>query len=157
MERKDYNAAADAFRRGSLIPNTHPFLKTMAAKMSQKGGDLENSMMLWTITYDSTEDPMIKQNAADHILAVRAEQDLNGLNKIIDLYWHKTSRYPNSWRDLYNANLLPGIPVDPVGFPYALAPGGEIYVRHPEKLKYLHRNLPPGYKPSVEAEMDARN
>jgi hypothetical protein len=53
--------------------------------------------------------------------------------------------------------LLAGIPVDPVGYPYTLSPNGDIYVRHPEKLKYLHKGLPPGYKPSIESEMDARN
>src|SRR5450432_194787 len=156
-ERQDYMAAADAFRRGAELPNAHPFLKVLAAKMAQKGGEFETSRMLWTMTFDSSDDKMIKDNAANHLLALQAEQDLNGLAKIIDLYRQQTGRNPQSWREVYSANLLPGIPVDPVGFPYVLAPNGEIYVLHPEKLKFLHKGIPPGYKPSAESEMDARS
>jgi tetratricopeptide (TPR) repeat protein len=157
MERKDYVAAADAFERGSRVPNAHPFLKLMAAKMAQKGGEFETARMLWTMTYDSSEDPMIKDNAAGHLLALQAEEDLDGLNKIIALYRQQTGRNPKSWRELGTANMLPGVPVDPVGFPYILAADGQIFVRHPEKIKYLHKGLPPGYKPSAESEMDERN
>lgn len=157
MDRKDFAAAANAFERGSRVPQAHPALKILAARMAQKSGDLETSRMLWTMTYDSTTDSTIKDNAANHLLALQAERDLEGLVKIVDIYWHKTGHYPGSWHDLYSEHLIPGLPVDPVGYAYVLAPGGEIYVRHPEKLKYLHRNLPPGYKPAPESEMDARN
>ncbi len=156
-ERQDYMAAANAFRRGSELPNAHPFLKVLAAKMAQKGGEIETSRMLWTMTFDSSDDKMIKDNAANHLLALQAEQDLDGLTKIIDLYRQKTGHNPQSWREIYAANMLLGVPVDPVGFPYVLAPDGEIYVLHPEKLKFLHKGIPPGYAPSAESEMDARN
>jgi hypothetical protein len=156
-ERQDYVAAADAFRRGAELPNAHPFLKVLAAKMAQRGGEIETSRMLWTMTYDSSDDKMIRDNAANHLLALQAEQDLDGLGKIIDLYRQKAGHNPQSWREMYAANLLPGVPVDPVGFPYVLAPGGQIYVLHPEKLKFLHKGIPPGFTPSAESEMDARN
>jgi len=156
-ERKDYLAAADAFRRGSELPNAHPFLKILAAKMAQKGGEIETSRMLWTMTYDSYDDKMIKDNAANHLLALQAEQDLQGLGKIVDLYNQQTGHYPQSWRDLYAAKLLPGVPVDPVGSPYVLAPNGQIYVRHPEKLKFLHDGIPPDFTPSKESLADAAN
>src|SRR6267142_1776110 len=156
-ERQDYVAAANAFRRGAELPNAHPFLKVMAAKMAQRGGEIETSRMLWTMTLDSTDDKMIKDNAANHLLALQAEQDLDGLGKIIDLYRQKAGHNPQSWREMYAANLLPGVPVDPLGFPYVLAPGGEIYVLHPEKLKFLLKGIPSGFTPSLESEMDARN
>ncbi len=156
-ERKDYLAAADAFRRGSQLPNAHPFLKILAAKMAQKGGELETSRMLWTMTYDSSDDKMIKDNAANHLLALQAEQDLDGLGKIVALYRQQAGRNPQSWREIYAANLLPGVPVDPVGYPYVLDADGQIYVRHPEKLKFLHKGLPQGFTPSRESEIDARN
>lgn len=157
MDRKDYAAAAEAFERGSRVPNSHPFLKTIAAKMAEKSGDLETSRMLWTMTYDSVADPTIRDNAANHLLALQAEFDLDGLEKAVDLYRQKTGTIPRSWRDLAAANLIAGLPIDPVGYPYVLAPGGKVQVSHPEKLKFLHKGLPPDYKPSKESEMDARN
>ena len=156
-ERQDYMAAADAFRRGAELPNAHPFLKVLAAKMAQRGGEIETSRMLWTMTYDSSDDKLIRDNAANHLLALQAEQDLDGLGKIIGLYRQKTGHNPQSWREMYAANMLPGVPVDPVGFPYVLASDGEIYVLHPEKLKFLHKGIPPGFTPSAESQMDARN
>src|SRR5258706_6265074 len=155
--RQDYMAAAHAFLRGSALPHAHPFLKVLAAQIAQKGGEIETSRMLWTMTFDSSDDKMIKDNAANHLLALQAEQDLDGLTKIIDLYRQKAGHNPQSWREMYAANLLPGVPVDPAGFPYVLAPGGEIYVLHPEKLKFLHKGIPSGFTPSLESEMDARN
>jgi tetratricopeptide (TPR) repeat protein len=157
MDRKDYAAAADAFQRGSRVPNAHPFLKTVAAKMAEKSGDLETSRMLWTMTYDSVQDATIRDNAANHLLALQAESDLNGLEKVIDLFRGRTGRAPASWNELGAANLIPGVPVDPVGFPYVLAPGGHVQVQHPEKLKFLHKGLPPGYQPSLESQMDEKN
>jgi tetratricopeptide (TPR) repeat protein len=157
IDRKDYAAAAEAFERGSRVPNAHPFLKTIAAKMAEKSGDLETSRMLWTMTYDQTQDATIRDNAANHLLALQGESDLIGLEKIIGLYRARTGRSPNTWADVRAANLIPGIPVDPVGFPYVLTPDGQVQVQHPEKLKFLHQGLPPGYKPSVESEMDEKN
>ena len=40
---KDYNAAADAFLRGSKLPNAHPVLKVLAARMAEHGGDVESN------------------------------------------------------------------------------------------------------------------
>jgi tetratricopeptide (TPR) repeat protein len=157
MDRKDYAAAAEAFERGSRVPNAHPFLKTIAAKMAEKSGDLETSRMLWTMTFDSTQDATIRDNAANHLLALQAESDLIGLDKVVGLYHSRTGRTPKSWAELGTANLLPGIPVDPVGFPYVLTADGQIQVQHPEKLKFLHKGLPQGYTPSMESQMDEKN
>ena len=41
MDLKDYAKAAEAFARGSQIPNAHPFLKVMAAQMAQHAGDTQ--------------------------------------------------------------------------------------------------------------------
>ena len=99
----------------------------------------------------------IRDNAANHLLALQAEFDLAGLEKIVDLYRERTGASPKSWREVAAANLIAGVPVDPVGYPYVLAAGGKVQVSHPEKLKFLHKGLPPDYQPSKESEMDARN
>jgi len=89
----------------------------MAAKMAQRGGEIETSRMLWTMTLDSTDDKMIKENAANHLLALQAEQDLDGLARSST----SIAKRPDTTRNLgakCTREPVAGVPVDPVGFPY---------------------------------------
>src|SRR3569832_1575203 len=70
MELQDPVAAAHSFERGSAIPPAHPFLKILAASMAQHAGERDTARMLWTTTYETTEDAMIKQNAFKHLRAL---------------------------------------------------------------------------------------
>lgn len=55
-EVKDYAKAAEAFERGTRVPKAHPFLRILAARMAQHAGEFETARMLWTTTYQTTED-----------------------------------------------------------------------------------------------------
>lgn len=151
MERKDYAAAADAFQRGSSVPNAHPWLKSLAGKMAQKAGDTQTARMMWTTMYDTSQDKLIKETAGNHLIAVQVAEDVNGLEKIVDLYRIQTGHLPNSFRELAAANMLPGIPVDPYRQPYVLTPAGHVLVRYPEDFKFLEKGLPEGYVPPANA------
>ena len=153
MERKDSAAAAQAFLRGSNVPNAHPWLKTLAGKMAQKANDTQTARMMWTATYDTSQDAVIKENAAQHLIAIQVAEDANGLEKIIAIYRDRTGHLPTSFREVAVANLLPGIPLDPRGQPYAITADGSVEVRHPETFKFLEKGAPKGYVPA----MDARN
>src|SRR5438552_2692664 len=87
---KDYGSAADAFLRGSRVPNAHPFLKILAAQMAEHGGDLETARMMWTATYQTTQDKQIRANAAAHLLALQADQDVTELERVVESYRQKT-------------------------------------------------------------------
>jgi tetratricopeptide (TPR) repeat protein len=156
MERKDYTAAAAAFLEGSKVPNAHPWMKFLAAQMARRGGDLETARMMWTATYDTTQDNMIRQNAAEHLRALQAESDINELERIVELYRTKNGHPPASFRELIDAGMLLSIPRDPVGYPYLLKPGGEIEVRSPEKLPFLQKGLPQGYTPSTSTALESK-
>src|SRR5205807_4591569 len=71
---KDYLAAAQAFQQGSNAPNAHPFLKILAARMAERGGDVETARLLWTTTYETSRDLQIKANALSHLRALRSEE-----------------------------------------------------------------------------------
>ena len=152
MELKDYEGAADAFMRGSKVPNAHPWLTVLAGKMAQKAGDTQTARMMWTAMYDTTTDRDIKETSAQHLIAVQIEEDVTGLEKIVDLYRTQTGRLPASFRDMAVANLLPGLPLDPSRQPYVLTAEGRVVVRHPEKFKFLEKGLPQGYVPPMNAK-----
>ena len=69
-ELKDYrSAAAGVSERGSKVPNAHPFMKIMAAQMAMHAGDFATSRMLWSATYESSQEANIRQNAIEHLRA----------------------------------------------------------------------------------------
>jgi tetratricopeptide (TPR) repeat protein len=144
MELRDYGKAAEAFARGSERPGAHPFLKIMAASIAQHAGELGMARMLWITTLESTQDKQVKYNAVAHLRALKVEEDVTNLEKLVALYRAKTGHLPASLNDLVSAAMLPGIPVDPTGRPYKLVPDGTIEVRNVEDFPFITRGLPPG-------------
>jgi tetratricopeptide (TPR) repeat protein len=146
MELRDYKHAAEVFEQGSHVPNAHPFLKVLAAQMAQHAGDYQMAQMLWTTTYQTTQDKQIKKNAADHLRAIRLDQDVQRLQEAVTRFGERTGRLPSSIYELATAEGLPGVPVDPDGNAYTMTPEGRIEVSDPDKFPYATKGLPPGYK-----------
>jgi hypothetical protein len=147
LELKDYPDAADAFAHGSNLPNAHPFLKIMAAQAAQHAGEIATARMLWAATYETTKDRDIRANAAAHLRALRVDEDVTNLEALLARYREKTGHYPSTYAELKTAGMLPGVPVDPMGVPYKLAPEGKVEVRDPDDLPFIEKGLPLGYIP----------
>ena len=152
LDRKDYEAARQAFLRGSRVPNAHPSLQLLAGRMAEKSGDLGTARIIWMSTYDTTESSAVKENAANHLISIQAMEDIAGLEKIVGLYRAQTGHLPASFRDMAMANMLPGIPLDPYQQPYVLNSDGHVWARHPEKYKFLERVIPEGSAQSANAK-----
>lgn len=118
FELMDYRKSAEAFLEGSKKPGAMIWMKTFAARISEKGETLETSVMLWSEIYNSASDPSIKENAKIHLQLLRARADCEQLNKLAAEYKKRTGRPPGNVRDLVNVGLLPGLVVDPVGVVY---------------------------------------
>ncbi|HYL16435.1 MAG TPA: hypothetical protein VEV41_25600 [Terriglobales bacterium] len=147
FEFKDYGKAAEAFNTGSKISGAHPFMKIVAANMAQHAGDFGMARMLWTTTFESTNDKQIKYNAVAHLRALKVEEDVTNLEKLVSLYQETTGHVPAHLSDFVSAGILPGIPVDPTGHPYKVMPDGTIQVRNPDDFPFITKGLPPGYQP----------
>jgi tetratricopeptide (TPR) repeat protein len=151
MERGDYKAAAEAFEKAAKNPNALEFVRVMAAVMRQKSGSPELAAYIWSQIYQNTPNAQIRENAAKHLAALRVDADVMALNERIGAYKQKHGSPPNSWRDLIDDRLLPGVPADPTGRPYLLRPGGHVEVAHPDLLPFITQGLPSGYKQSQPA------
>jgi len=147
MELKDYKKAAEAFERGSHVPNAHPFLKVLAAQMAQHAGEYQTARMLWSATYQTTQDQQIRDNALEHLRALKVEEDVEHLQQGVTRFGERTGRLPASMAELLAAEKLPGVPVDPDGHPYKMTPEGRIEVRVPDDFPFATKGLPLGYKP----------
>lgn len=144
---KDYSHSAEAFLRGSQLPGAHPFLKIMAAQMAQKGGDLDTARMMWTATYRTTHDDMIRANAAAHLRAIQAQEDVMALEELARVFHQRMGRFPDTFAEMIAAHMLASVPRDPMGQPYRLEPGGKVLVSDPDDLPFLEKGLPEGYVP----------
>src|ERR1700737_2096014 len=115
MELKDYAGAAEAFARGARVPNAHPFLALMAARMAEHAGDLQMA------------------------------EDVPTLEAAAERYRQMTGRLPAGFSDFEAAGLIRGTPTDPLGHPYMLMPDGRVEVRVPDDLPFIQKGTPPNY------------
>jgi tetratricopeptide (TPR) repeat protein len=153
MERKDYAAAAQAFARGSQVPNAHPFLRVLAGQMAQHAGDAQMARALWTTTYQTSNDQQIRANALAHLTALQSDQAVMQLESLVNQVQTRTGRLPSSFNELVAAGILRGVPTDPAGHAYKLMPDGSVQVEQPDDLPFIEKGLPPGYKPPSKPKL----
>jgi hypothetical protein len=125
---KDYPDAAAAYLAASRVAGAPAWTKLMAARIAAQGDSIETSRMIWTQLYDSTSDPNIRKSALQQLGLLKARQDEENLDRLAEQYRDRFGRYPASTRELRDAGLLQGIPVDPAGFPYVFAGAGKTQV-----------------------------
>jgi hypothetical protein len=122
---KDYANASQAYLEASKNPKAPGMMKMMAARIAQKGGDLDTSIMIWAQYFKSSKDPQVRKTAQDHIEGLQAVKDERAIDALSEQYRSRFRRYPASTKDLHQAGMIAGIPVDPSGVPYAIGPDGK--------------------------------
>jgi tetratricopeptide (TPR) repeat protein len=147
-ELKDYRNAAEVFEHGSKVPNAHPFMRIMAAQMALHAGDFTTARMLWSATYESSQETNIRQNAVEHLRSLRVDEDVINLQSLVTQFGKRTERLPSSMSELVAAEHLHGIPLDPDGNPYVLNAEGQVLVQNPDDFSFITKGTPPGYKPA---------
>jgi tetratricopeptide (TPR) repeat protein len=147
MDLKDYSKAAEVFARGSRVPNANPFLKVLAGRMAEHAGDTATARLMWNATYQTTQDSSVRANASAHLRAIQVDEDVTNLENLTASYRQRTGHFPSTFNELRGIGMLNQTPVDPLGVPYQLAPGGRIEVREPDKFPFIEKGTPPGYVP----------
>ena len=147
MQPTEYEKAAAAFERGTKVPNAHPFLRVLTAQMAQHAGEIQTARMMWQAAYAATQEDLLRKNATTHLLALRVDEDVTELEKLVAAYRDRTGLLPSSFYELNAAGLLLGVPLDPDGDPYKLMPDGRIEVAKPDNFPFITKGLPPGYTP----------
>jgi tetratricopeptide (TPR) repeat protein len=125
MRLKDYQKAAAAYLETSKIPHASPFFKVLAARIASRGGALDTSRMIWSEVYGTTQDEQVKKRALQALKGLKAQSDEMQLDQLSDDYHTRFGRYPQSTRELVEAAMIKGIPLDPDGFPYVFGADGK--------------------------------
>lgn len=129
----DYAEAARAFATGSTRPGAEMWMKTLAASVATRGGQLETSRLLWAQVYRDADNDSIRRSALEHLAALRAAEAIAQLNQALAEFERRAERPAASFDELVGAGILPRKPLDPSGVPYvirngrgALGPGSPI-------------------------------
>ncbi len=122
----DYQKSSEAFHKGAQHPEAAPWMRVMAAKVLEEGGDREKSRALWYEVYQSTDDKTIQANALNHLAGLKVDEEIEFIERLIQLHTQKTGKPAQTWKELIEAGVLRGVPVDPAGFAYQLSPDGHV-------------------------------
>lgn len=131
---KDYRKAGEAYLEGSRKPGAAAWMKVMAARFLEKGESRETSVMLWSELYDSSTDEAIKQNARINLELLRTDEDIDHINEIAEQFTAKAGHPPRSVREMVQAGLMAGEPLDPRGVPYVINRDGKAQISEKSPL-----------------------
>lgn len=135
---KDYKRAAQAFLEGAPYQKGNPWLKTLAAFTLSRGGDLATSRYLWQQLYQTAENDHARSNALAHLKALRAEEDMIALRKLVEVFRQRLGRPPRNFGELVLRGYLREIPLDPSGVPYLMdASTGEVFLSADTKMQII--------------------
>jgi hypothetical protein len=119
-------------------------MKVMAAMLSTRAGERDTAWYMWQRIYESSDDATIRENALRRLLALRVDQEVENLQKLVDRYKQQTGKLPESWRAMEMSGYLRSIPQDPTGLPYDLSASGRVLVHDPDRIPFIQEGLPEG-------------
>src|SRR4051812_13698521 len=128
--RQDYEAAADWFKRASEVPDAPWWLKSLAATTLAQGGDRQSSRQMWEAIRQSAEVDWLRNDAERHLLQLRALDDIDALQGIVDRVASQSGAEVRDWGPVARAMGWRGIPGDPTGTAYEIDPRGRVQLSH---------------------------
>ena len=121
-KRGNYKDAADWFRRASQVPGATNWLGPLAAVTLATGGDLRSSRLLWQNILQTSEQSWLRTAAQTRLRQLDAAETKIRLEALTAEYERRHGDPPASWEDLVRDGAIPGVPLDPAGYPYVLNP-----------------------------------
>ena len=131
---RDYKTAATYFQRAADIPGAPTWLRPLAAVTLAEGGQRTASRTLWQQLALSDED-WLRDSARLRLAQLDAMDAIDALHARVQQYRQQHPGQPLTWDRLVAAGMLPGVPLDSSGTPFALDPAtGFITVARESKL-----------------------
>jgi tetratricopeptide (TPR) repeat protein len=115
---RNYAAAADWFERAAAMPHAPGWLGTLAAMTKAEGGNRQGARQILTDLLESP-DAYIRSASQRMLEQLDALDRIEAAQKIVDDFNAAKGRFPSGWPELFQARLLPGIPIDPQRVPLA--------------------------------------
>lgn len=128
---KDYDKAAEWFKRAGEAPGAPAWLAPLAATTLAQGGDRQSSRLLWMQMANSDVE-WLRNDAQWRLDQLTAMDQIDDLNRRIQAFIDREGHRPVDWRQVG----VPEAPKDPTGTPYRinkqtglidLGPGSSLY------------------------------
>jgi len=113
----DFPAAAEWFAIAAGMPGAPAWIAPVAAITRARGGDRAGARQMLE-EMRTADEPYIRAAAERSIAQIRALDDIDHLQLLVDRSYAATGRLPAGWDDLIQAGTLAAAPVDPTGTPY---------------------------------------
>jgi hypothetical protein len=117
---EDHTAASEALMAASRVHAAPPALATWAARLASKTGQFQTAIEFLSGMYESTED---EQQKAMLKTRIEALQGAYVIQQAVDRYQHLFGQLPATLDELTDDDILPDLPANPYGRPYALKDG----------------------------------
>jgi tetratricopeptide (TPR) repeat protein len=116
---KDYTRAARYFEIALKSPDVNPAVRRFHAVMYSRAGDPAASLREWASIWETADNAYVRAVAWNHVHDLRVEVDLSALRAGLARFAETRGRAPARLEDLVTGGLLPAVPLDPEGEPYA--------------------------------------
>jgi tetratricopeptide (TPR) repeat protein len=127
---KDYEKAAEWFKRGSELKGAPWFLKSLAANTLAKGHDRQASRLMYQVIAETADNDFMKKDAVRRLRQLDAMDGIDALRDAVRRYQARVANAgggegrsrPLTWQTLVRAGFLRFVPQDPDGFEFFLDP-----------------------------------
>lgn len=116
---QDHRRAAAWFQKAATMPGAPNWLGPLAAGMLARGGDRDASRVLLQRILEDADQDWLRQTATRWLRQLDALDQMDRLDAMLAQYRAQYGA-PAGWGDLIRARWVPGIPVDPAGYPYVI-------------------------------------
>jgi Flp pilus assembly protein TadD len=130
-QQGDFQAASDAYARGSELPGAPPWMAAMKAQMAAKGGSRSTARQIYARMYQETDDPNLREMARRRLLQLQSFGERDVIRLVLEEYTAAEKRCTSSWKDVSGALRKAGLrldasgaPLDPANIPYRLVKAG---------------------------------
>jgi len=131
---RDFKTAASCFQQASEMPGAPTWLRPLAAVTLAEGGHRGSARELFQQLVQS-EEPWLRDSARLRLAQLDAMDTIDVLRSRVQAFRQHHPGEPVTWDRVAAAGLLPGVPLDSSGTPFALDPAsGGITVAPGSKL-----------------------
>jgi len=115
----DADTAARDLLEAAKLPGAPNWYEHVAGDLLALAGSRTTARAVWQRIEAQAEEGPLKRNAVAHLSYLDAEDVVDQLQALVTAYQGRIGRPPAALQDLVSAGLLPVLPRDPTGVPFA--------------------------------------
>jgi hypothetical protein len=120
--RHDNAEASRYFHMAAQTAGAPDICLRLAAALSEQTGQRETARRMWAIVYQTAKDSYTRTRAEAALLRLKAEGDVEDLQRAVTAFREQNERWPDSLAELVELEWLGEVPRDPNGKAYGYDP-----------------------------------